>query len=125
MKKQQISNIISLGVGAAAILFLAVFYVYAFEPPTTAPPGCPSGSPGCDPPIHAGDGNHITAGNLAVNAGGGWVTGLIVTGYAQLDLTTGVPPATHCDASSEYGRMKFDSSTGLLYICRAGGWIAK
>lgn len=52
---------------------------------------------------------------------------LHVSGYTQLDLTTGAPPAADCDEASEHGRMKVDPSAGvfLLYICTADGWVAK
>jgi len=48
-----------------------------------------------------------------------------VTGYTKLALTTGAPPATDCDAPVEYGRMKVDSSAGILYVCMASGWVPK
>ncbi len=51
---------------------------------------------------------------------------LQVSGYVQLDLTTGsTPPAADCDAASEYGRMKVDDLNDLLYICTQSGWISK
>ena len=50
---------------------------------------------------------------------------LQVSGYTQLDLTTGAPPAADCDQASERGRMKVDSAAGLLYICVDSGWVAK
>jgi hypothetical protein len=50
---------------------------------------------------------------------------LQISGYVQLDLTAGSPPASDCDQSSERGRMKVDSSARLLYICTDSGWIAK
>ena len=50
---------------------------------------------------------------------------LRATGYIQLALTSGAPPAADCDESSERGRMKVDSFNGLLYICGDTGWIAK
>ncbi len=50
---------------------------------------------------------------------------LVVSGYTQLDLTSGAPPAADCDAASERGRMKVDSAAGLLYICVDSGWVAK
>jgi hypothetical protein len=50
---------------------------------------------------------------------------LQVNGYTQLALTTGTPPGTDCDESSEFGRMKVDASAEYLYICVASGWVAK
>jgi hypothetical protein len=50
---------------------------------------------------------------------------LQVVGYAQLDLTSGAPPAADCDQASERGRMKVDSAAGSLYVCVDAGWMAK
>ena len=52
---------------------------------------------------------------------------LHVSGYTQLDLTDGAPPAADCDDGSEHGRMKVDATAGvsLLYICTADGWVGK
>ena len=50
---------------------------------------------------------------------------LQVSGYTQLDLTTGAPPAADCDQATERGRMKVDSGAGLLYVCADSGWVAK
>ncbi len=51
---------------------------------------------------------------------------LQVNGYIQLDTVSSVPPAADCDAASEEGRMKFDSTSDVLYICSGlSGWIAK
>ena len=50
---------------------------------------------------------------------------LQVVGYAQIDLTSGAPPSTDCDASNERGRMVVDSAAGVLYVCVDVGWLAK
>ena len=50
---------------------------------------------------------------------------LQVSGYVQLDLTDGAPPAEDCDSADERGRMKVDNANGKLYICVDSGWIAK
>lgn len=50
---------------------------------------------------------------------------LQVNGYIQLALTSGEPPITDCDETSERGRMKVDDTAGLLYICASSGWISK
>ena len=50
---------------------------------------------------------------------------LQVTGYTQLDLTSGAPPTADCDEASERGRMKVDSGAGLLWVCVDSGWVAK
>ena len=46
---------------------------------------------------------------------------VIASGYSQLGLTTGAPPAADCDEASEHGRMKVDADVGvsLLYVCTA------
>ena len=50
---------------------------------------------------------------------------LQVVGYAQIDLTSGAPSSTDCDASNERGRMVVDSAAGVLYVCVDSGWRAK
>ncbi|MBL6991175.1 MAG: hypothetical protein ISR65_15430 [Bacteriovoracaceae bacterium] len=50
---------------------------------------------------------------------------LQVSGYIQLDLTSGAPPAADCDEASERGRMQVDNVNSVLYICVNSGWIAK
>ncbi len=51
---------------------------------------------------------------------------LQVNGYIQLDTVSSAPPAADCDAASEEGRMKFDPTSDVLYICSgASGWISK
>ncbi|HEV7375418.1 MAG TPA: hypothetical protein VGN95_11915 [Pyrinomonadaceae bacterium] len=47
---------------------------------------------------------------------------LQVSGYVQLDLTSGAPPAVDCDAVAEYGRMKVDATGNKLYVCTSTGW---
>lgn len=50
----------------------------------------------------------------------------IGTGYLQIDTTTAAPTATDCDAEAEAGRMKFDATNDLLYVCSgASGWVTK
>jgi len=64
---------------------------------------------------------------LTVGSNGIWSGGdLSVAGYVQLDTVFDSPPATDCDAASEEGRMKFDPSSDVLYICSgASGWVSK
>lgn len=50
---------------------------------------------------------------------------LQVSGYTQLDLTAGAPPAEDCDEASEAGRMKVDPDTDTLWVCITSGWVAK
>ena len=50
---------------------------------------------------------------------------LSTSGYVQLALTSGTPPAFDCDEASERGRMKVDSGAGTLYVCVDVGWVAK
>ena len=51
---------------------------------------------------------------------------LQVSGYVQLDLTSGAPPSGDCDAAEGAGRMKFDDTFDTLYICSgASGGISK
>lgn len=46
----------------------------------------------------------------------------VATGYVQLPLTAGAPPAADCDHAEEYGRMKIDAASARMYVCTAGGW---
>lgn len=47
-------------------------------------------------------------------------------GYVQLATVTGAPPAVDCNESAEEGRMKFDPTNDVLYICSgASGWVSK
>lgn len=52
---------------------------------------------------------------------------LDVSGYIELDTSSGTPPSADCDASDEYGRMKVDStaSSSNLYVCTPSGWATK
>ncbi len=51
---------------------------------------------------------------------------LEVDGYIQLDTVTSAPPAADCNEESECGRMKFDGTSDVLYICSgASGWVTK
>ncbi len=62
------------------------------------------------------------------NVGIGTITpnsALQVEGYIQLDTITSAPPSTDCDEAVERGRMKVDSTNGLLYVCVDSGWVSK
>jgi len=50
---------------------------------------------------------------------------LQVEGYVQLDVITSAPPAADCDEMTEEGRMKFDPTSEILYICATSGWVSK
>lgn len=43
-------------------------------------------------------------------------------GFVQLPLTSGAPPASECNAASQYGRQKVDATNFKLYICTSAGW---
>ena len=66
----------------------------------------------------------VSAGNVGIGTATP-PSALQVTGYAQLDLTSGAPPVGDCDAATERGRMKVDNTAGLLYICMNSGWVSK
>ena len=66
-----------------------------------------------------------TTGNVGIGNGFTPQSTLHVSGYTQLDLTAGAPPAADCDDASERGRMKVDSAAGLLYVCVDSGWVGK
>lgn len=44
--------------------------------------------------------------------------------YIQLDATSTTPGTTDCDAASEEGRMKFNATGDIFYVCSgASGWV--
>jgi len=49
-----------------------------------------------------------------------------LSGFVKLaTIGNTVPSALDCDTATKYGRMKVDEVNALLYICTAGGWVAK
>ncbi|MCP4696511.1 MAG: hypothetical protein GY862_06650 [Gammaproteobacteria bacterium] len=50
---------------------------------------------------------------------------LQVSGYVQLDTVSAAPPAEDCDEAAEEGRMKFDPSSEVFYLCATSGWVTK
>jgi hypothetical protein len=54
MKKYLSPYFFSVLVGAVVVAFLTGWYAFAFTGPSLAPPGCTSGDPGCDAPLHVG-----------------------------------------------------------------------
>jgi hypothetical protein len=75
-----------------------------------------------------GDGKFVVQDDGSVGIGTtGPKSALQITGYAQLDLTTGAPPAADCDDPTEYARMKVDATDAVakkLWICTAAGWLS-
>ena len=45
------------------------------------------------------------------------VSALQVSGYIQLDTSSGLPPTEDCDSTDEIGRMKLDDTNRNLYVC--------
>jgi len=78
---------ISLVLGAIMFSFLFAWYILAFTEPSSTPPTCPSGEPGCDAPLNVGPNSQQKIGPLTLNTGGA-DTGLFID-YNPLDLTTG------------------------------------
>ncbi len=66
-KASILAKFIGLTLGVALSVFAVSFVTYAdwSQPPST-PPTCPSGSPGCDAPIHVGSGEQIKSGPLGI-----------------------------------------------------------
>ncbi|MFM2357579.1 MAG: hypothetical protein RJA61_316 [Candidatus Parcubacteria bacterium] len=67
----------------ALMLSVGVSYVFAdWTPPLATPPGCTTGQPGCDAPIHVGSVGQTKVGNLIINgqnaAGTPYANGLLV-----------------------------------------------
>ena len=76
--------------------------------------------------LHANGTSYLNGGNVGIGTTSP-ESALQVSGYTQLDLTSGAPPAPDCDEASEHGRMKVDATAGvsLLYICTADEWVSK
>jgi len=84
-----------------------------------------------DPSI-AGDniyiGRDVKLGNLFIQTGNVGIgktsanSALDVSGYIELDRSSGVPPKADCDKTNEVGRMKVDESSTALYLCTSYGW---
>jgi hypothetical protein len=50
----------------------------------------------------------------------------VADGFIKLDATQGnVPGDSDCTLQDHYGRMVFDDSNELLYICSQSGWVTK
>ncbi len=43
-------------------------------------------------------------------------------GYARLPVVANTPPAVDCDSAPEAGRMTFQSSGGMVYVCDGSAW---
>jgi len=82
MQKQISSKIVSLIFSILVVSFVVGFYVLAWTEPTQAPPGCPSGQPGCDAPVNVGPTGQIKSGALRVG-------GLTVDNDAWLATSAG------------------------------------
>jgi len=64
------NRLVPLTIGVTILSLLVVFAISAWTgPPDVPPPAgiCPSGSPGCDSPIHVGSDAQTKTGNLTVN----------------------------------------------------------
>lgn len=114
----------SLAFGVFALLFLAVFYASAFDPPVALPPLCPAGTPGCDPPVNVGSGSQSKDGNLGVNALGLFANGLVVVNYLQLDNVVSDPSPADCTVGdpTELGRIILNNADDRLWVCTDAGW---
>ena len=64
----------------------------------------------------------ITSVPYAVNAQTAATATNVSGGFVQLPLTTNAPPASECNAASQYGRQKVDATNNRLWICTATGW---
>lgn len=50
----------------------------------------------------------------------------VADGFIKLDATNGTAPGdSDCTLPDHYGRMVFDDSNDLLYICSQSGWVTK
>ncbi len=76
-------------------LFLAVgtSYIYAYTAPTSTPPACPTGSPGCDAPLNVSLTFQKKLGQLWINTDtvNPFVTGLIVFGKSLFNGGIQIP----------------------------------
>jgi hypothetical protein len=45
------------------------------------------------------------------------------TGYLQSLGSDTEPPGSDCDSLGDYGRLRFETDTNLLWVCDASGWL--
>jgi len=104
--------------------FLVGYLLFAWTEPVQTPPGCPSGTPGCNVPINEGPTGQAKVGGLLLNTGGAIDALIIDKGYIQIKANNGVPGSVDCDEDTERGRMILDYLNNRLYICNGAvrGW---
>ena len=104
--------------------------------------GCPAGGVwkwggsgwSCQPDIDTNSGGDITGVVAGTGLTGGGSAGTVTlslaatpvtqdaSGYARMPVTAGAPPAADCDTAAEAGRMKFEPSNNVLYVCDGTTW---
>lgn len=98
MNKQISYKIVSLVFGILILCFAIAFYAVGWDEPTQPPPTCPSGTPGCDPPLNVGPVGQAKAGGLAIHTSSEFENpaepyGLLIP-YGNVGIGTTTPGAT-------------------------------
>ena len=109
----------SIIVGTVFGMLIGTYGILALAAPSAIPPGA-----NVLPFINVGPDYQTKTGDLWANTLG-LSGGLTTSGYLQLAETTGAPPSADCDDSTETGRVKYDTASEILYICRGtSGWTS-
>jgi len=149
MNYSYFSKTIALAVGVLAMAFLISFVVLAWTEPSSSPPTCPAGQPGCDAPLNIGPTAQTKTGDLTVKTTfygddlrlGNWsvpggvttagdidIKNLAGTTVIQLDGDTGnlTVAGTISEGgtllSNKYLSIPAGSAQGDILIRTAAGW---
>ncbi len=138
MKLPTTIKTISLIIGISLSVFAINLVVFAFTGPSQDPPGCPTGEPGCDAPLHVGIAGQVKDGPLGIEGAFRAYSNLIVDGNVgigtaspshKLDVigriraTNGFITTTKNDAGEiASGSGFFQTSAPVNYYSGASNW---
>lgn len=113
LKRSQLVIIIpAVLVAGAVAVFWVSWFAGAFTGPTV-PPGTGGGAIVADSANNVGIGIAIPQSRLHVD-----------NGYLQLSVIATLPPDQDCQTEAQAGRMKFDATNNIFYICSGlDSWV--